>query len=140
MCKYAIPVLFGLLLAGPALAQGNAEKGQEYFVVCQTCHGAGGEGSEALGAPRLAGQYGWYLTRQLNNFKAGLRGTHADDLYGQQMAPMATTLSDDQAVTLEPLSVGVHTVNQGQVHEGDSVLILGGGPIGLLTAAMARVR
>lgn len=48
--------------------------------------------------------------------------------------------SDDQAVTLEPLSVGVHTVNRGQVGEGDSVLVLGGGPIGLLTAAMARVR
>ena len=96
--KYWILSIFGLLLAGPVGAQGNAEKGQQYFLLCQTCHGENGAGNESLGAPRIAGQHGWYLQRQLQNFKAGVRGAHADDLYGQTMAPMAQTLPDDQAV------------------------------------------
>ena len=96
--KYWILSLFVLFLAGPALAQGNAEKGQPYFLLCQTCHGDNGAGNQSLGAPRIAGQHGWYLQRQLQNFKAGVRGAHADDSYGMQMAPMAQTLPDDQAV------------------------------------------
>ena len=96
--KYWILSIVGLLFAGPTLAQGKAEKGQEYFLLCQTCHGENGAGNESLGAPRIAGQHGWYLQRQLQNFKAGVRGAHADDSYGQQMAPMAQTLPDDQAV------------------------------------------
>ena len=42
--KYGILSIVGLLFAGPALAQGNAEKGQEYFLLCQTCHGENGAG------------------------------------------------------------------------------------------------
>ena len=96
--KYWILSIVGLLFVGPTLAQGDAEKGQPYFLLCQTCHGENGAGNEDLGAPRIAGQHGWYLQRQLQNFKAGVRGAHTDDLYGQTMAPMAQTLPDDQAV------------------------------------------
>ncbi len=96
--KYWILSIVGLLFVGPALAQGKAEKGQQYFALCQTCHGENGAGNKDLNAPRIAGQHGWYLQRQLQNFKAGIRGAHTDDLYGQTMAPMAQTLPDDQAV------------------------------------------
>ena len=90
--------LIGLLLAGPALAQGNAEQGKVHYVVCVACHGTNGEGSQALNAPQIAGQQAWYLIRQLQNFKTGLRGAHPQDAYGLQMAPMAKTLPDDAAV------------------------------------------
>lgn len=96
--KYWILSIVGLMLAGPALAQSNVEKGQEYFALCQTCHGANGEGNKTLNAPQIAGQPAWYLIRQLKHFKEGLRGTHLQDTYGMQMAPMAATLPDDAAV------------------------------------------
>ena len=52
-----------------------------------------------LNAPRLAGQGGWYLRRQLENFKHGIRGGDARDSFGAQMAPMAAVLADDVAMT-----------------------------------------
>ena len=40
----------------------------------------------------------WYQVSQLNNYKAGFRGRHPDDVYGQQMAPMVAILPDEQAM------------------------------------------
>lgn len=61
---------------------------------CTTCHGADGIGNIAIEAPRLAGMEGWYLKRQLENFRAGIRGAHAEDIQGIAMRPMAAKLSD----------------------------------------------
>ncbi len=79
-------------------ADGDAEKGKALFTVCMACHGADGEGNAALNAPANGGQDEWYVVRQLNNFRAGVRGAHAGDIYGAQMRPMALTLADEQAV------------------------------------------
>ena len=85
--------------SSPTEATGNVDKGRTIFSSCQTCHGEKGEGSEALGGPRLAGQHDWYLIRQLKNFKAGVRGVHEKDTYGQTMSSMAhALLPDDQEV------------------------------------------
>jgi len=80
-----------------ALAAGDATAGQAAFAPCTACHGAKGEGNPALKAPKLAGQAGWYLARQLTNFKHGMRGARDDDVSGKMMAPMAAIL-DDQGV------------------------------------------
>jgi L-iditol 2-dehydrogenase len=40
---------------------------------------------------------------------------------------------------LEPLGVALHAVNLAHLKPGDTVAVLGAGPIGLLTAAVARV-
>ena len=72
--------------------------GQASYAVCAACHGAQGEGNEAMHAPKLAGLSGWYLKRQLGNFRHGVRGTNPKDANGQTMAPMAATLPDDAAV------------------------------------------
>jgi cytochrome c oxidase subunit 2 len=72
--------------------------GQAQYAVCSACHGAQGEGNDMLNAPRLAGQGGWYLRRQLENFKHGIRGGDARDSFGAQMAPMAAVLADDVAM------------------------------------------
>jgi|TARA_B110000285_G_scaffold103876_1_gene118271 cytochrome c553 len=62
---------------------------------CTTCHGVEGIGNIAIEAPRLAGMEAWYLKRQLENFRAGIRGTHGEDVQGIAMRPMAAKLSDE---------------------------------------------
>lgn len=77
---------------------GDAAVGQAQYAVCISCHGAQGEGVEALMAPKLAGQEDWYIRNQLRLYKSGARGQHKDDIYGQQMAAMTGTLVDDAAI------------------------------------------
>lgn len=81
-----------------AMTPGDPTKGQQLYAVCSACHGAQGEGNQAMNAPKLAGQDGWYLQRQLAYYKQGVRGTHPEDTFGRQMAPMAATLADEQAM------------------------------------------
>ncbi len=77
---------------------GNLDNGERLWKTCGACHGANGQGIEALNAPRLAGVNDWYLATQLKNFKAGIRGAHSQDAYGMQMRLMANILKTDQAV------------------------------------------
>lgn len=62
---------------------------------CLTCHGTDGAGNIGIDAPRLAGMERWYLKRQMELFRDGLRGTHPEDLAGREMQPMAV-MSDEQ--------------------------------------------
>ncbi|MEQ1572495.1 MAG: c-type cytochrome, partial [Myxococcota bacterium] len=78
--------------------QGDVARGAELFLVCAVCHGDDAGGNAEVGAPRLTVQQDWYLMRQIGNFRAGLRGYHADDKYGREMRPMTGTLPDEQAV------------------------------------------
>jgi len=89
---------FVSLFATSTFAAGDAERGKAFYATCGACHGANGEGMEALNAPSLAGQESWYVIRQLQNFKNGIRGTNPKDTFGMQMAPMAMTLPTDQAM------------------------------------------
>ena len=88
----------------PTFAQTNSEvagdavAGAPLYTVCAACHGAQAEGNPALNAPKLSGQGGWYLKRQLQQFKNGARGAHEKDVFGKMMAPMAATLTDDAAM------------------------------------------
>ncbi len=59
-----------------ARAPGDAALGAASYAICDACHGQKGEGIFALNAPKLSGQDTYYLKRQLNNYKAGIRGTH----------------------------------------------------------------
>ena len=77
---------------------GNVALVAAQYAVCAACHGQQGEGLQALNAPKIAGLSPWYLKRQLQNYKTGLRGTHNDDIFGKQMAPMAATLINDAAI------------------------------------------
>ena len=78
--------------------KGDALTGRQLYGACASCHGADGEGNEALGAPALAGQNDWYLVTQLKNFLAGYRGKLSQDTFGQQMATMVRTLGDEQGI------------------------------------------
>ncbi len=98
------PVFQKWLRSYPTFAQasahpaGDAAAGKELFAVCAGCHGAQGEGNPALNAPKLSGQGSWYLKRQLQYFKRGVRGAQDKDVYGKMMAPMAATLADETAI------------------------------------------
>jgi len=72
--------------------------GKAAYAVCAACHGQQGEGNQGMNAPRLAGLQGWYITRQLENYRNGLRGTAPGDAHGAQMRPMALAVSDPAAV------------------------------------------
>jgi 2-desacetyl-2-hydroxyethyl bacteriochlorophyllide A dehydrogenase len=48
-------------------------------------------------------------------------------------------ISDEEAALIEPAAVALHAVRQAGIKAGDKVLITGGGPIGLLCAAWARI-
>jgi len=80
------------------LVHGDADRGRSLYAPCAACHGPDARGDEELGAPALAGQSDWYLVRQLENFRAGRRGYHADDAAGRQMAASVGDLGDERAI------------------------------------------
>jgi len=81
-----------------AAVPGDPDVGAAQYQVCAACHGPNAEGMQALNAPKLSGQSAWYLKRQIMAYRNGHRGVHEDDTYGQQMAPMATTLASEAAI------------------------------------------
>ena len=83
--------------AAPTI-QGNADHGGRRYATCAACHGAKGQGNAATNAPPLKGMSDWYMARQLKNFRQGVRGAHAEDPHGAQMALIAAMLADDAAI------------------------------------------
>ena len=81
-----------------ATLQGNVDTGRQRYATCAACHGADGRGIAATNAPRLAGMSDWYMARQLKNFRDGVRGAHAQDVHGAQIALVAGMLADDAAI------------------------------------------
>jgi cytochrome c oxidase subunit 2 len=81
-----------------ATISGDTERGAKLFGTCKSCHGAQGQGIWALNAPRLEGLDDWYLKRQLENYRSGVRGSHPGDLYGKQMTLLSSMLRDEQDI------------------------------------------
>jgi cytochrome c553 len=79
------------LLAGPALAAGNADAGKAKTVVCGACHGPDGN-SLAPTFPKLAGQHASYLLKQMTDIKSGARVVPT--MAGQLDAMSAQDLAD----------------------------------------------
>ncbi len=77
---------------------GDLQRGEYLFNTCKSCHGPDGQGIWALNAPRLSGIDDWYLVRQLENYKQGIRGSHPQDLYGKQMTLLTGMLRDGQDI------------------------------------------
>ncbi len=76
----------------------DADAGKASYLACAACHGQNGEGNMALNAPKLAGLDSWYLKRQLQNYKAGIRGADPTDTFGMQMRGMVATLPNEAAI------------------------------------------
>ncbi|CAH0990596.1 hypothetical protein SIN8267_00690 [Sinobacterium norvegicum] len=67
------------------------------YQLCASCHGANAEGGATAGSPGLNQLSAWYIERQLNNYRNGIRGD--EDALAKTMKPMAASLVDDAAVT-----------------------------------------
>lgn len=52
--------------------------------------------------------------------------------------PVPDSVSDESAAFIEPVSVGVQACSRAQLKAGDTIAVLGAGPIGLVTFLVAR--
>jgi cytochrome c553 len=68
------------------MGAGNADTGKYKSELCQGCHGEKGIAVDDM-APNLAGQYAYYIAKELRNFQKGER-TH------QIMSDLAKTIND----------------------------------------------
>ena len=99
-------------LATAALAEDTPE-GRELYALCMQCHGAAGQGNQAVGAPPIAGMAEWYVKKQLYKFKDGIRGAHPADHEGLRMRPMVRFLKND--AWIDTVAAYVATLEPGQV-------------------------
>jgi cytochrome c553 len=83
------------LLAGLVAAKAFAENKYDY---CLLCHGSNANGNYGIRAPKLSGVEPWYLSRQLENFAAGVRGIPAADNGGHEMGPVGMRLMTEGAI------------------------------------------
>lgn len=77
---------------------GDLARGEALFTTCGSCHGTDGKGIWSQNAPNLSGANDWYIARQLENYRQGIRGSHPQDLYGKQMTLISIMLRDEQAI------------------------------------------
>ena len=68
-------------------APGDPIAGKTKSELCQGCHGETGNSTESQ-IPKLAGQYGVYIAKQLRNYQSGVRAN-------QIMSAMAATINDE---------------------------------------------
>jgi len=85
-------------MASPSLAEGN-QRGEALFDLCKQCHGPDGGGMQLSLAPSIAGLDQWYVETQLEKFKSGARGLHAQDVGGLRMYPMSQWLANAEDIT-----------------------------------------
>jgi cytochrome c oxidase subunit 2 len=92
-------LMSGLNLSGCRLgATDAATRGQEVFETCVPCHNADGSGNPTIGAPNIAGMKEWYVERELDKFRAGVRGMQFNDVEGMRMRPMALSVTSEEDV------------------------------------------
>jgi cytochrome c oxidase subunit II len=84
-----------LLAAAVATALVGSANAENEFDYCLLCHGAAANGNAGIRAPKLSGMEPWYLTRQLENFAAGIRGTPGADASGHEMRPVGLRVKQE---------------------------------------------
>lgn len=86
-CAIAL-ILFGAPAAAEELVAAPPALGH-----CAVCHGVELRGNALLDAPNLSTLPPWYVQRQLEGYKSGLRApAGSPDLHGREMQPMAAVL------------------------------------------------
>jgi cytochrome c553 len=92
--KRHVSVATGLVAA----LMSTAVAAENPFDYCLPCHGANANGNYGIRAPKLSGMEPWYLTRQLENFAAGIRGVPADDAPGHEMRTVGMRLMQENVL------------------------------------------
>ncbi len=85
------------------------------------------------GHPNLCPQVRFCGTPPINGVFAEYAVMPAENCF-----PLPANVTAEQGAMLEPLGVALHAVNLAHLKPGDTVAVLGAGPIGLLTAAVAK--
>lgn len=75
-----------MLETGRLVAMGGAENGGS-GMACITCHGVDGHGDGSGAFPRLDGQAGWYLYKQLQDYAGGARPNRVMSGIAQRLTP-----------------------------------------------------
>ena len=93
MPKYCYIIVIALAYLAPnSFAAGDAEAGKQKAQICAACHAADGNSINPIW-PKLAGQHAEYISKQLNDFKAGSRKN-------DQMSPMSANLGKEDIADL----------------------------------------
>lgn len=134
---YTVPVVLGHEFAGVAKEVGSkvARISPGQRIACETHAYVCGECTYCK-----SGLYNLCLSRK--GFGYGLDGAFAKYVKVREpiIHPLPEAISLDEAAALEPLSVIVNALTQNsKVTIGDSVLIIGPGPLGLLSLQVARL-
>ncbi len=88
--------------------------------------------------PCTHGMYHICESLKVMGFQTGGAAQEYFALPAENVLKLPESLSLDQAAMIEPISVTVHALARGGGVEGKRVLVLGAGPIGNLTAQVAR--
>lgn len=97
------------------------------------------EGDDPAAGLLVGREYGVNIPRTA---APGLWGGYADYLHVPEEAivhPLSNELPWDTAALVEPLAVSFRAVNRGRVGPGDTVVVIGPGPVGLLMSAAAKI-
>lgn len=139
--KIGYVTLVMLALAATAPAQATDDRPAEKLVRerCQKCHGLDGESSEPE-FPKLAGQNVDYMTRQMANFKTGVRKStrmkeKVEDLSGGEMRALAEyfsakTLVPERSTRMELVDAGRRIYFSGLFERGITACTTCHGPQG----------
>jgi cytochrome c oxidase subunit 2 len=84
-----------LLVAAVVASLAGAAGAENKFDYCLLCHGAAANGNAGIRAPKISGVEPWYLTRQLENFAAGIRGIPSNDDSGHEMGPVGMRVKQE---------------------------------------------
>jgi cytochrome c553 len=87
----------------------SATANESYQTHCAQCHGASGQGNNALGAPNLTRLSAAYIQRQLEGFRAGWR--QSDDSYTQTMIAAIASLDAPVLADINRTAGAIHTGN-----------------------------
>lgn len=96
-------------------------------------------------APGDGHDYGHLVTGPLDpgiqtGFCASTGGGWGEELvaHRSQIHPVPDSMSDEEAIMVEPAAGGVHAALRGRVEPGDTVVVIGAGTMGLVTVAALR--
>lgn len=100
MTRLLLPALLLALAATPALAKGDAAKGEKLAYTCTGCHGIDQykNAYPSYRVPKIAGQNERYIVNALTGYKKGERNhatmqAHAQSFSEQDIADIAAYLS-----------------------------------------------
>lgn len=116
-----------LLELGRLVAMGGAEVGGS-GMACIACHGAQGRGDGSGAFPRLAGQVGWYMYKQLIDYASG-------DRPNDVMGPIASRLTEREMEAVAAYYSAIDAPFRPVVGDVDYSLLQWGGQLGAVGSA-----